>query len=370
MLSGIPTFLFSTPSCMQKLFVIIACFCLLLACRDTPRKTKRAKKKELTTLQRMAITYLSYPQFVHEDFPRQLFSIPVNVERYHARKKLLYLSVPKDSVDKQAIYQLADDSTAITFATEDSSGIFLDPYHFTDENRTYFHLLATSLVIDSTKSIHTSLGGTTYEANIAEMGKIFSGEMMFNGPAVAQTHEKNYQGQSYVVGNHCATISPKGEPSLKRLVDKLIDTTDSRETQAQHLLDFVTRQISYTGDAGMEVFRRPTEILLAATADCSGKTVLYASLLEQIDYPYLLVYMPRHIAVAVPGDFSDKNGMSFEHEGERYYFAETTFKGFWIGQTYFSPPLSEEDISYLQYPGKATRLFDVANNDSLEFVKK
>ena len=202
------------------------------------------------------------------------------------------------------------------------------------------------------------------------MSAIFSGEMMFNGPVIAQTNDLDPHGRNYTVANHCATIALGGEPSFHRLAHQIVDSTSRPAEQAQQLLDFVTWQIDYTGDGGMEIFRRPTEVLLSQLADCSGKTVLYASLLEQIDYPYLLVYFPLHIALALPGDFSSKNGMHFEHEGETYFFAETTSKGFLIGLSYFSPPLSEENIDFIQYPGRATRLYDVTNQDSLEFVKR
>lgn len=318
----------------------------------------------------MVVTYLSYPQFVHEDFPQQVFSIPLEVVRYHPRENLLYFSIRSEVADKQEIAHISKDTSLVTFATVDSNGIYLDPYFFTEEERTYFSLPATALAIDDDIQIHTRLGEHRYQISLAEMATVFSGEMMFNGPALAQSNEKNHQGQNYIIGNHCATISPKGEPSLQRLAAQIIDSTTTREKQAQQLLDFVTREISYTGDAGMEIFRRPTEVLLSSTADCSGKTVLYASLLEQIDYPYLLVYLPQHIALAIPGDFPKKNDMHFEHEGETYYFAETTLKDFKIGRTYLSSPYREEDIEYLQYPGKATKLYDVANRDSLEFAKR
>lgn len=369
MLLGVPTLSFLGRHLMQRLFVMLAGLCLI-ACQQAPQIKQSKKTNELTTVQRMVVTYLSYPQFVHDDFPLQLLGLPVRVEKYRAKAKILYLSLPGEIPDKQPLMRFVKDTSLIQFAREDSSGVFLDPFYFSSNERTYFSIPATSLEIDERIGIRTEVGKHLYEASIAELAAVFSGEMMFNGPALATTNDKNYQGQSYVVGNHCATISPKGEPSLRRLAARIIDSTASRETQAQQLLDFVTREISYTGDAGMEVFRRPTEVLLSKTADCSGKTVLYASLLEQIDYPYLLVYFPRHIALAIPGDFPTKNGMHFEHEGQTYYFAETTFKGFWIGLSYFSPPLREERIKYLQYPGKETRLYDVVNRDSLEFAKK
>lgn len=368
MLPGIPTLIFYS-SVMQKLFVSIICICILLACQTSPKNEERQTKNELTFPQRMVVTYLSYPQFVQEDFPQQFFDLPIQIEKYRSKTQVLYLSMPKDGGGKAKLTHICDTSL-LTFAVADSSGFFLDPYVFQDKNKLYFSLPTTALLVDGQKQIHQQIGDVVYEATLDELAAVFSGEKMFNGPALAKTHELNHEGQHYVVGNHCATISPKGEPSLQRLAARIIDSTATREEQAQQLLDFVTRHINYTGDAGMEIFRRPTEVLLSQKADCSGKVVLYASLLEQIDYPYLLVYLPRHIALAIPGDFSDKNGMHFVHEGETYYFAETTSKGFLIGLSYFNPPLQESNIEYLQYPGKATKLYDIANGDSLEFAKR
>ncbi len=317
----------------------------------------------------MAVTYLSYPRFVHDEFTQQFFGIPLELEEYAPDTRTLYLSAPKDSLSKKKLFAICQDSSLIQFALEDSNGISLDSYHFPDSNKLYFKLPASSLNIDSSRQIYTHFGEIMYEASLAELADIYSRKMMFNGSAIAGIPDKNNPDQVSWIGNHCATISLAGEPSLLRLSSRIIDSTASREAQAQQLLDFVSRNITYTRDAG-ELFRNTAEILLGKKADCSGKVVLFASLLEQIDYPYLLVYLPRHIALALPGDFSRKNGMLFEHEGQTYFFAETTFPGFLIGSTYFSPPLSENDIEFLQYPGKETKLYDVVNGDSLEFVKK
>jgi len=80
---------------------------------------------------------------------------------------------------------------------------------------------------------------------------------------------------------------------------------------AQRLLDFVTEELDYDpSDAisGIEVLKRPNEVLMTKSSDCSGKVILYASLLEQTNIDYRLVYFDGHIAVAVEGEYGNRNG--------------------------------------------------------------
>jgi len=58
-----------------------------------------------------------------------------------------------------------------------------------------------------------------------------------------------------------------------------------------------------------KVLKRPNEVLMTGNSDCSGLTILYASLLEQTEADYRLVYAPEHTTVAVAGNFPARNGM-------------------------------------------------------------
>ena len=76
----------------------------------------------------------------------------------------------------------------------------------------------------------------------------------------------------------------------------------------QRVLDFVSREIRYDQREAaydFELLKRPNEVLMSGESDCSNKTILLGSMLEQLGEDYLFVYLPHHITVAVPqGDFS------------------------------------------------------------------
>jgi transglutaminase-like putative cysteine protease len=343
---------------------------LAIACNSPTSKTDVTQPTEqVSDLQRMVVTYLVYPQFVHEDFASQALGLPLKVEKYQPSKRMLLASLDSSSfAGSDSLLAICLRPEEITWPTPQPGYLELGPYQIRNRERQYFRFPLSNLRVDSSRKVKVSLGAHGYKASLAELSRIFSGEKLYNGPALVQAGVED--GRPVVIANHCATIVPKGEPSLARLVEQVCTPEASAEQQTQELLDFVSRQIDYTGDAGMEIFRKPSEVLLSGRADCSGKVVLYASLLAQAELPYLLVYVPRHICLAVPGDFPKRNRMHFEHEGQTYFIAETTLPGFQIGSTLLDLPILPEDVEYLQYPGKRTRFYEVATGDSLPFATR
>ena len=118
---------------------------------------------------------------------------------------------------------------------------------------------------------------------------------------VAKMPERRDEPQM-VFANHGIMVAKPGEPSLKRLIDDLLrDVGDKREARIQRLVDFVSTEIEYALRK-----RCHRERLKRANGntddvgDCSNKTILLASLLEQIGEEYVLLYCPMHITVAIP----------------------------------------------------------------------
>ena len=114
--------------------------------------------------------------------------------------------------------------------------------------------------------------------------------------------------------------------------------------EIQAALDFVQEpNIAYALDEdceeignAKEYFRFPAETLYDKRGDCDCKTVLAAALMRNMGYPVLLLISPRaaHAALAVGGaPEAPGEGLYFmEHEGEWYYFCETTGDGWKVGQ--------------------------------------
>ena len=175
----------------------------------------------------------------------------------------------------------------------------------------------------------------------------------------------------FVFANHGIMVAKPGEPSLDRLVDELLkDVPNDRNSRIQRLVDFVSRDIEYSfveASSG-ETLKRASETLMTRSGDCSNKTILLASLLEQIGEEYLLIYVPQHITVIVPqGDFPDDNKLDFTWNQKNWLIAETTLPGFQIGKTKVADSLRLTHINYVQDPKNADVIFDANSYEVLKF---
>jgi hypothetical protein len=168
-------------------------------------------------------------------------------------------------------------------------------------------------------------------------------------------------------------VAKPDEPSLKRLTEELLkDVEPSREARIQRLVDFVSNDIQYSYAEALgsrETLKRANETLMTGNGDCSNKTILLASLLEQINEEYILLYCPGHITVAVPqGGFPDDNKLDFNWSHKNWMIAETTLPGFQIGKT----PVKESNrlthINYVQDPKNADVIFDANSYEVLKFL--
>jgi len=155
----------------------------------------------------------------------------------------------------------------------------------------------------------------------------------------------------------------------------LTSSCGTKEEMSQKLLDFVTKDIKYDFDAheeGVEQLKRPDEVLMTKKSDCSGKAILYASLLEQIGVDYRLIYFKGHISLAIEGDFKDNNSLSFSIGGKTFTMAEVTAKGFIIGDSILATPdgklLRIKDMLYFQKPGLGSKIYDAKTGKPLQFT--
>ncbi len=209
---------------------------------------------------------------------------------------------------------------------------------------------------DSTRSVTVKLkNGLVYNLSMNELADFADDRSIYGGKTDSEIKSNKY------MANHGAFVSVQGEPSLKRLIDKIITDKNNKERAAQELLDFVTGNIEFSENeayGGYEVLKRPNEVLLTGKSDCSGLTILYASLLEVAGINYRLVYFTGHIAVAVEGKFHNTNKLKIKYEDMEYSLAETTVKGFSIGNTVLLQKDITEEIKYIQKPGKDSKIID------------
>lgn len=221
------------------------------------------------------------------------------------------------------------------------------------EYRTVVQVHASQMVFDPDKALHFGYGRVAYEPRLSELEKYFVERktvLWFRGlealPKAGNT----------VVANHGAYVARPKEPSLVRLCERLVRYGDAKERpqKIQFLLDFVTNNILYNDTealADFETLKAPNEVLMTGTSDCSGQTILFASLLEQLGVDYFLGYTSDHITVYVAATgFELSNGYEIEVDGVGYTQAECTVKDFQIGRTKLQTPIRAADIEILQRP--------------------
>ncbi len=106
--------------------------------------------------------------------------------------------------------------------------------------------------------------------------------------------------------------------------------------QTTELVITFVQNIKYAYDnisKGAEEYPRyPLETLVDQEGDCEDHSILLASILKEMGYGVVLIYIPgEHVAVGIKG--KDLPGTYYEYEGTRYYYVETTAAGWSIGQT-------------------------------------
>jgi len=180
-------------------------------------------------------------------------------------------------------------------------------------------------------------------------------------------------GEKIPAGNIGAYISKPGkDPLITQLAEELTQGLSTPEEKAQKLLDFVSNEVSYSYEDHWyrtEITKRAHEVLLAGQGDCSGKSTLYASLLEVLHIPYCLLYFDRHVNVGVQGKFPRENGYVFELAGATYAMAEPTVEKFRIGITKLQEAAQLREVFYYQIPSNKPEIHDVKRNILLQTTR-
>jgi len=337
-------------------------------------------------LQDSVLSYLGQPDFSGEGFWQKLSNTKTEIEIIDIPEGNIYFSIStKDynirmlnliCVDSEKIkFGKAEKSKDFAFSQEGQDRIILGNYRYYGANRYLFCLPIDNLKIDLSKKIRYQFGKIVYDISIPELHAFISNESVYGGYlTVLEGIENNI---AMIFSNHGAFVAKKGEISLKKLASRITANAVSKESKTQKLLDFVTAEIEYNHAetlASAETLKRPNEILMTKKSDCSGKAILYASLLEQIGVDYRLLYIGEpsigHISVAVEGDYLNLNHLGFKLGTKRFSIAETTARGFQIGK---SVPIIAKvkmrlsSVKYIQRPGENSKVYNVETGEALEF---
>lgn len=350
---------------MKRPSLLFLPFCLLLAaCQPEPAAEAPPPRMAVGDA---VLAYLVRPDFAHPEFAAQALGPDVFFLGFDREADRLFFAARREGWQAVAA-RLCRDSSLLGRDLPDYRWMPDESFPVEDSAYACFAFPRSAFRVDSSRVLERKLGNYTFRLTLSELRDYVSAGTLFNAPAIFL--DTAGRRRPLAIANHAAPIALPGTPSLEALAAAIADSLRSPEAQAQQLLDFVTNEIQYQSHGRHEIFMKPHEVLLTGRSDCSGKVVLYSSLLQQIRRPHLLVYLPEHICVGLPGLYAEENGMYFTHEGQRYSFAETTLPGYEIGRSETEPPLPPDSIQYLQVPGASTRLYSLRSRDSLGFAMK
>ncbi len=300
------------------------------------------------------VNYMAQPMFAGEGLAEKVFGLDVEMEMLNLDEMKAYFSMSGSLDFEEAIKTIARNRDNVELAKLKSAGLVLGNYIYSAPNRYFFRLPAEDVRIDLNKKIVYQYGKVKCEISPAELYGFISNRNIYGGPLRVIT---GWRGNvEYFMHNRSPFIAKKGEPSMSRLVERIINGAETIEDKIQKLLDFVVLNINYAESDNLtsaEVLKRPNEVLMVRQGNCGNKTILFASLLEQIGAEYLILYLPRmeHASVAVSGKYPFANSLSFQYEGKIFSVADPTAESqFIIGET-VPMKMRVEYIEYVQRPG-------------------
>lgn len=349
-----------------SVIILLFLVALLVSSRVASRVALSLSSLPQSGLSEQMLMYAANPSFVSGDFLKQLTGTEARLERLNLDEEIAYFSTPK-SAWKATVDALTLNTNRVEFGewSDERQGTVLGNYVLYRPEVHFFRIPMQNFKVNRAIIIVKRFRRADYRVNVQELSDFIANKSVFGGYLTVKLGENGLE--NVVMANHCPLVARKGESSLSRFVSSLLGTNRvERHVAAQKLRDFVGTEVEYSGEeaaASVETLKRPSEVLLSGTSDCSGKAILLASLYEQAGVEYLLCYMrdpltrQRHITVAVCGNFSTSNGHYFTYEEKKYFIAEPTARWFVIGKTPIR--LDITDIEFVQKPGSGTPLINV-----------
>jgi hypothetical protein len=318
------------------------------------------------------VLMLAHPTFSGEDFREQILGKGRIVKFVKSLKDTYFLFPAGDDAEFNSfVAKYFVDPAKLEYAKEENGEVSLGGYSIpVSDGFKFFRTTLENIRIEPGQNLTFQLKDATYNVSLNELRNLENSSELYGGKLIARMPSRRDEPQ-FVFANHGIMVAKPGEPSLKRLTDELLkDVPPDRNSRIQRLVDFVSNDIEYSfyeATSG-ETLKRASETLMTRSGDCSNKTILLASLLEQIGEEYILIYCPQHITVAIPqGDFPDENKLDFTWNEKNWLIAETTLPGFQVGKTKVADSLRLTHINYVQDPKNADVIFDANSYEVLKF---
>ncbi|HEX8736980.1 MAG TPA: hypothetical protein VF721_16735 [Pyrinomonadaceae bacterium] len=337
-------------------------------------KQKTVAEKTAEEIRDSTVMMLAQPTFSGADFSRQILGKGM-LQRYAWKQKEAYFSFPQADAQEfdDFLNKFFVDRAKVEIGAEKNGKIKLGDYILTvsPENFYFFKTPLENIKIEPTQTLKFPFKTVDYSLSLEEMRNFTNNSQIYGGRMIAEMSRTTNE-SPIAFANHGIMVAKPNEPSLQRLTNGLLkETEDNREKKIQRLVDFVSNEIEYSyteAVGGGETLKRADEVLMTRAADCSNKTILLASLLEQIGEEYILLYCPQHITVAVPqGNFPNENKLDFTWNGKPWMIAETTLPDFQIGKTRVQNFNKLTKIQYVQNPKETNVIFDANSYALLKF---
>jgi hypothetical protein len=130
----------------------------------------------------------------------------------------------------------------------------------------------------------------------------------------------------------CYAMATEDRDSLRSAATQFhqygADKGYTRYDDAMNIVTFV-QSVPYVDDHPLSAPKYPLETLVEGLGDCKDKAVLAAALLHEAGFDVVLLKFPEHLSVGINVDAA---GTSYEYNGARYYYAETTGRNWQIGE--------------------------------------
>jgi len=343
--------------------------------RSRPRE-KTAEEYLAEEIRDSTVMMLAQKTFSGDEFEKQILG-KGKLARYHWKEREAYFSFPdaEQAEFEEFLNKYFVNRSKIEMGVEKNEKIRLGDYTMTvsPENKYFFKTPLENIKIEPNQTLSFPFKTVNYTLKLDEMKGFTDNSKVYGGKLIAEASTTKNQ-PKIIFANHGIMVAKPDEPSLKRLTDELLKDESigsDREKRIQRLVDFVSNEIEYSyteAVAPRETLKRADEVLMTRIGDCSNKTILLASLLEQIGEDYILLYCPQHITVAVPqGNYVNENLLDFVYENKTYLIAESTLPGFQIGKTRVGQFERLINVNYVQSPKQIDLIFDAKSYTYLNF---
>lgn len=309
------------------------------------------------------LALLAEPLFAGTDLETSLIG-PAHVELIDVSQKRIYLSLKppaapegQEATTARALAaKFVADPDQIDLANMDGMQAQFHDYSFQrgPDKWMFVSTPLTNLRLGAGGRIQFPYKTATYAVSAGELKSYIENFSVYGGTLSFNTIDYTRLLGSRNLINQGAFVSRAGEPSLHRLAADLTKGTKTDQERIQRLTGFVTDEIANVAD-GLSPLVSPgstaATILIRRKGDNANKAVLLASLLEQTEIDYLLVYGPNKLWVAVPSaGFDNANGMGFDALGKSWTAIDPSVAGFVPGRTTSGPAPEAHDLAFVERP--------------------